>query len=476
MVGIVAYGVYVPRQRMSRDLLAQAWGAGSMGGEKAVANYDEDPITMAVSAARDCIGEQREGVDALYFASTTAPYKEKQSSSLIAAALDLRGDILTSDFGNSLRSGSSALLAGIDAVGNKSARQVLVAIGDCRLGPPGSDLEQIFGDGAAAFLLGDSASEIIANITGSYAVSDDFTDFWRADRETFTEAWEDRFTNIWGYANNVRKAVTGIMGKYRMKPADFSRLVLYAPNARQQAALARGLGFDVKKQLSGLVFNAVGHTGTALAPMMLAEALEEASPGDRILFVSYGDGCQGLIIEVTGNISKIERGSLKRLLGSKALLDTYERYLRFRNLVAREAPRRPPSGNSLPILWRQNKSLIRFYGSKCRRCGQIHHPVQRVCYRCGSLDEYEEVRLARKGTIFSYTEDYITLSPQLPQVLAIVILEDGARVYVEVNEVEPQAPLDPPRKIGMPVEMAFRKMAEANGLNNYYWKALPLRR
>ena len=47
----------------------------------------------------DCLHRGNTGkIDGLYFASTTAPYIEKQSSSMVAAALDFRQDLFTLDF------------------------------------------------------------------------------------------------------------------------------------------------------------------------------------------------------------------------------------------------------------------------------------------------------------------------------------------------------------------------------------------
>ena len=475
MVGIVSYGAYIPKYRLSRDLIAQVWGSRSIGGEKAVCNFDEDSITMAVEAALDCSGDiDLAQVDALYSASTTFPYKEKQSSSLIATAIDLRRDILTSDFSSSLRSSASTLKAALNAIQSGEARQVMVTAADCRMGPAESEFEQILGDGAASFLLG--TSNTVANITGSYSISDEFTDCWRSAHDTFVQSWEERFTNI-GYTDITREVATGIMNKYNLKPGNFSKLVLSAPNPRQHQALAKMLGFDVKNQLANPLFDTVGNTGTAQAPMMLVAVLEEAKPGDKILLIIYGDGSQAFIIEVTDNIAKIkERKGIKLHLRSKAMLDSYGRYMRFRNLTTRQSTRRPPTGNSLPILWREKKSLLSFYGSKCKVCSLIQHPVQRVCYRCGSVDEYEEVKLIKHGKIFSYTEDYIAPLPELPRGLAVVHLDDGTRVYVDLVEAKPQKPADSPEKIGMPVEMTFRNMGESEGYYDYYWKARPERR
>ena len=55
-IGISAHGAYVPKARLPRDLIAAEWGGYSMGGEKAVANHDEDSLTLAVNAAVDAVG------------------------------------------------------------------------------------------------------------------------------------------------------------------------------------------------------------------------------------------------------------------------------------------------------------------------------------------------------------------------------------------------------------------------------------
>ena len=61
MTGITAYGAYIPRLRLQRKAVAQAnaWFApglvGGAKGERAMANFDEDAVTMAVEAGRDCL-------------------------------------------------------------------------------------------------------------------------------------------------------------------------------------------------------------------------------------------------------------------------------------------------------------------------------------------------------------------------------------------------------------------------------------
>ena len=99
MAGITSYGAYVPFCRLSRDIVSRAWGKSPSKGERAVAGFDEDSVTMATEAAFDCLrGLNRGEVDGLFFASTTSPYKEKQAATLIATVADLGDEIITADF------------------------------------------------------------------------------------------------------------------------------------------------------------------------------------------------------------------------------------------------------------------------------------------------------------------------------------------------------------------------------------------
>ena len=96
MVGITSYGAYVPLHRLDRAEFFRAWGGifgMSIPGEKAVANFDEDSLTMAVESATDCLnGIDPKTVDGLFFTTTTSPYKDRLCSSIMAMTLDMRRD------------------------------------------------------------------------------------------------------------------------------------------------------------------------------------------------------------------------------------------------------------------------------------------------------------------------------------------------------------------------------------------------
>jgi len=469
MAGITSYGAYIPRLRL--PLAAIGGGAPKPGGpEKAVANWDEDSITMGVAAAIECVkGVERASIDAVLFASTTYPFKEKQGAAIVAKALDLRRDVYTADLGDSLRVGTSALRTGLDAIKAGSAKRVLVVVSDTRMAAPRSAVEGNLGDAAAAFLLGDG--EVVAEIQAVHSVSDEIIDVWRTEGDPFVHAWEDRFVVDHGYRTNVREVVKGLLAKAGIGPKDVTKAAIYGPDARAHATVVRELGLDAKTQVEDALFGKVGSAGAALAPLLLAGALEQAKAGEKLLVVAYGDGADALLLETTPLVERLEgRRGVGWHLARRAELKSYDTYLRFRQLIATEHDRRAGAGLSATKHFRDRDADMTLIGQKCRRCGQAQFPHQRVCFACFAKDEFDKIRLSdRVGVVRSFTFDNFAGSPTPPLVAGIVEIE-GARLYLQMTDVDAKEV-----KLQMPVELTFRKIHEAGGTPNYFWKSTPVR-
>ncbi len=470
MEGITSYGAYVPYHRLSRVEISRAWGGVPQRGEKAVANYDEDSITMAVAAAMDCTtGIDPQGIDGLYFASTTSPYREKQAAAIVATAVDLRRETFTVDFGNSLRGGTSAMMAALDAVRAGSSGSVLVCAADTRLGYPNGENEMSFGDGAAAFLIGNT--RVAAAVEGSYALTNEMIDVWRSEEDLFVNVWEERFVRERGYERVIPEAVSAALKKYNMTVKDFAKFVCYAPNSRQVASIATKLGFNPKTQVQDILSETVGNTGTASAMLSLVAALEEAKPGDRILLASYSNGCDVLILRVTEEIENLrgQRG-VKGHLARKRVVGNYEKYARWRRLIPVQPAARPePISPSAVALWRDNKGGLGLYGVKCKSCGSIQYPAQRVCINCKTKDQFEPHRFAREiGTVFTFSHDNLAASIDPPTTICAVDFSQGGRILCDMTDRSVEEV-----KVGMPVEMTFRKIGKQGGIHNYWWKCRP---
>ena len=468
MAGIVSYGAYIPRYRLGKE--TTGWG---LPAEKPVANFDEDSITMAVAAGMDCVrGWDRDAVDALLFATTTSPYIEKQGAAVVAAAVDLRRNILTNDVTNSLRAGTLAMRSAVDAIAAGTAKQVMVTAADCRMGAPRGEFDRTSGDGAAALLFGDTG--VIANIVDSYSVSDETLDVWRAEGDNFVRSWEDRFILETGYLSVLPEAVSGLLQKCNLTPKDITKAVFYGPSARRHAEMAKRLGFDPQTQVQNPLFGKVNNTGAAYTLMLLIAALEEAKPGDKILVASYGDGADAYLLEVTSEIEKLgPRRGVKHHLEPKRILADYDTYLNWRGLLASESgSRRPPvPPPSASAHWRERDGIGRLHGVKCKECGLIQYPPQRICTRCHTKDNWDTVRLSDKnGKVFTFSMDYIAGTVDVPLAITIIDFDGGGRGLFEMTDRE----LDDV-KCEASVEMSFRKLRSSGGVHNYFWKAIPAR-
>ncbi|MCE2487994.1 MAG: hydroxymethylglutaryl-CoA synthase family protein, partial [Desulfurellaceae bacterium] len=151
MIGITSCGYHVPFYRLEREKIGHAWARRPGRGERAAIYFDEDALTLGMEAAQRCLEDTgKTGIDGVYFASTSAPFRQRSAASFLAAACDLRPECETADFGASLRSATTALRAGLDAVGSGRLSQVLIAAGEVRDGQPGEGQEDWFGDAGSA--------------------------------------------------------------------------------------------------------------------------------------------------------------------------------------------------------------------------------------------------------------------------------------------------------------------------------------
>jgi len=459
MAGITSYGAYIPRYRLGKE--TAGWG---LPVEKPVGNFDEDSLTMAVAAGMDCIeGLDRSAVDGLFFATTTSPYIEKQGASIVAAAVDLGRNILTNDITNSLRAGTLAMRSALDAIAAGSAKQIMVTVADCRMGAPGSEVEQLSGDGAGALLF--SGDSVIAEVIGSYSVSDEMMDMWRAEGDMSVRTWEDRFVLETGYLKILPEAVSGLMQKLNLTPKDITKACYYGPNPRRHGEMARRLGLDPETQIQDPLFGRMGNTGAAYSIMLLIAALEEAKPGDRILVASYGDGADAYLLEVTKEIEKV---GPKRGIKSNLEAKRISKAVGVRGAAMRGLDGGPPS---ISARWREREEIDRLHGVKCLSCGLIQYPPQRVCSKCHTKDQWETVRLAdKKGKIFTFSLDYLVPGIDRPLAITIINFDGGGRglFMMTDREIEDVA-------CESPVEMSFRKLRSSGGVHNYYWKAIPKR-
>jgi 3-hydroxy-3-methylglutaryl CoA synthase/NAD(P)-dependent dehydrogenase (short-subunit alcohol dehydrogenase family)/putative sterol carrier protein len=482
MIGITSYGAYIPRLRLNRMSIFQSMGwfapaiVAVAQGERSMCNWDEDSVTMAVAASRDCvIGKDKNALDGMYMASTTMPFADRQNAGIVATALNLKEEnIMTSDFTASQKAGSTALISALESVKSKERKNILVTAADKRETKGAYFYEMWFGDGAASLMVGDK--DVIAEYKGSYSVSCDFVDHYRGSENKYDYVWEERWQRDEGYAKIIPQAINGLMDKLGIKMDDVDRLVYPCFFKGDHKKIAKNLGATPEKLVDNM-HEVCGETGTAHCILMFVSALEEAKAGDLIIMAGYGQGCNALCFRVTKNIKKLaQREGFKGTIENKETTDNYLKFLKFRDLIQTEMGIRAeaPTQTAMTALWRKRKMLLGLVGGKCRECGTPQFPKMDICVNpnCGAMrsqDDYEFANVPAK--IKTFTGDLLAVSVDPPHKYGMVQFEGGGRFMADFTDCGQEG-----LRVGLPMKMAFRLRTKdkERGFVNYFWKAAPV--
>jgi 3-hydroxy-3-methylglutaryl CoA synthase/uncharacterized OB-fold protein len=471
--GIVAWGTYVPYFRLERSAIGAALGVPAGKGTRAVASYDEDPTSMAVEAARTALaasGGPRE-CTSVSFTTTAPPYLDKTNATAVHAALGLRSSVAAYDLGGSVRSAFGALGRGQEQA--MLGGRPLVTLADVRTGLPGGADERDGGDGAAAFVF--AADGAVAEVVGVAHATSEFLDRWRVPGQLSSGQWEERFSEH-AYVPVGDAAVTDVLKTTGLTAADLDHVIVAGPSARANRAVAKAIGARPEAYTPDLVA-VIGNTGAAHLAIALAEVLERATPSQTILALSLADGADAVVLRTTDALRAAQAAAGPGLTvaaqiaaGSNAL--SYNTFLTWREMLHREPPRRPdPVPPAAPPSLRREGWKFGFQGTRCEVCGTRHLPPARVCVSCHAVDQMAPERMADvAATVATFTVDRLAFTLNPPVVAAVLDFDGGGRYSCELTDIDPAEV-----KIGLRVQMTFRKVYTAAGVHNYFWKAKPVR-
>lgn len=480
MAGIVSYGGYIPKLRLSRMGIFQSmgWFAPAImavaGGERSMCNWDEDSLTMAVAAARDCmVGMDKSKLDAVYLCSTTLPFADRQNAGIVSEALNLKDGVLTADMTASQKIATTGVVTALDAVKGGGKDSVLVVAADKRETKSAYFHEMWYGDGAAALLLG--CENVIAECLGSHSISVDFVGHYRGAGRRFDYNWEERWVRDEGYSKIIPEIVGGLMEKCGVSADDITKLIFPCFFKREHRGIAKKLG--LAGQLVDNMHDVCGETGAAHPLVMLIGALEEAQPGDKILVASFGQGSDAMLFEVTDKIKDLpERAGIKGSLANKKELMEYPKFLKFRDLMETEMGIRAeaPTQTAMTTLYRKRKFILGFIGGECQKCGTRQIPSQDICVNpdCGSIKSQEPAEFAdTPAVVKTFTADMLSVSVDPPNIYGMVQFDGGGRILADFSDCELSDVA-----VGKPVKMMFRKRLhdKERGFHGYFWKAIPV--
>lgn len=475
--GILDFGAYVPRRRLQRDAIhaANGWFAGGLKGlakgERAVAHLDEDVITMAVEAARNCLdARDRSAIDAVSLASTSHPFADRQNAVIVKEALNLPDAVGSSDAAGGLRAGTSALLAALLQPG----RTTLCAAAEKRRAAPASENEMLFGDAAAALLVGEG--EAVARLVGHYSVATDFVDHFRSSDAVADYGWEGRWIRDEGYAGIGAGALAAALAKLGIAGEAVDHLIVPVTLRGVPELFARKAGVAVDALCDPLGAT-VGDSGAAHPLLLLAATLEQAEPGQTILLVGYGQGVDILAFETTEHLGTVRRDRVAATLARKVADDNYMRHLTFTGALRYELGMRAEQDQktALTAMYRNRKAVLGLVGGRCSRTGTVQFPPSDISANrneqaVGTQEDYPLADVPAR--ILTFTADALTFTPDPPSRYGMVEFEGGGRMMAEFADADGDD-----IEVGREMRMVFRIKAidELRDFKRYFWKAAPVR-
>ena len=478
MVSIISFGAYIPRKRLQRQAAVEAnsWFNPSLkaysSGERAMCNWDEDSVTMAVEALRDCIGDKStEDLTGLIFATTSAPFKDRQHAGILTTALNLGDELMTMDVTAAQRAGTTGFVNALKLVANGG--KILFAAADKRRTKAASPQELLYGDGAAAFLIGnsDGAAEFIA----AKQLSVDFIDHYKGDGEEFDYHWEERWIRDEGYMKLIPKTLERLFEETKTDPSKVDHFIMPCVIRRVGTMVAKAAGI-LEENVCDNMHHEMGESGTAHALILLARILESAKPGELIVVAGFGQGCDILMFKASEKVEEHRpKMGVTGFLARRSEETNYNKYLAFNNLMTIDHGLRSEvdKQTALTALYRNKEMLTGFIGGKCQKCGTLQFPKSKVCVNpnCGEFHSQEDHPFAdMPAQVQSWTADNLTYAVEPPQHFGMVVFEEGGRLMSDLTDVDIGGV-----EVGMPMRMMFRvkEFDGQRGFTRYFWKAAP---
>ncbi len=344
VVGIVGYGGYVPRYRITPENIGKVWGVdGTARGKglgiqmKSIPSPDEDVITIAVSAARRAMkkcGVCPDDIGAVYVGSESHPYAVKPTATIVSEAIGAAPDLTAADFEFACKAGTAAIQVCMGLVASDMVKYGMAIGADTSQGAPGDPLEYSASAGGAAFLIG--KENMVAEINHTVSYTTDTPDFWRREGQMYPKH-AGRFTGEPAYFRHINSCSKKLFEMAGTSPDDYQHAVFHQPNGKFPLRIGKSMGFGPEQMEHGLLTPIIGNTYSGAVPLGLTNILDHASPGDRIFVMAYGSGAgsDGFDITVTDRIEDFRKGewaSLSQDFENIHYLD-YANYAKFRGKI-----------------------------------------------------------------------------------------------------------------------------------------------
>jgi hydroxymethylglutaryl-CoA synthase len=441
---------------------------GLAKGQRSMASWDEDSVTMAVEAGRQLLQALPGCVPAtLTLASTTLPFADRLNAGIVAAALGLPERAATRDVASSPRAAAERTGRRAAPAGGHGAQLLLAA--ERRMARPASTQEMIFGDGAAGALVGRGAA-LATHVASPTRACRPGRPLPRAGSE-HDYGWEERWVRDEGYLKIAVDTLRQCLADAGVAAADVAHFVMPAPLS--QASTTRWPGsWACRPPRCWTPATKAAATSAARSPWPCSMWRCAARRTALILVAAFGSGCDALLLRRSDR--PCPGGVPDGWQGRDQLpqVPVVHRPDRARMGHARRDGQQDRAHRRLA---RARRMAARFEGGRCSACGTVQFPRTGVCVNpdCRAQGTQQVLSLADvPARVLSHTSDFLAYTPHPPFQFGHVDFEGGGRVLMEFADTDAGE-----LTVGLPLRMVYRvKEFDRNrGFRRYFWKATPVR-
>lgn len=452
---IKSYGIALPYYRVDDTTLHPK---GRKNNSRTICYTDEDIITLAYEAAKECLTKCTDEIDALFFATSNPVFHNRYHASFLADLLGIPVSLFCLDFMNTTKSGTDALLMANDLVNAGKYKNILVVTSDVDFPGIGEELFSNIGHASCALLINNKKgiAEIKKAFTVNSFLAEEFTyknNFIRLD---------SRFSREEGFKKNMLTVANVI--KDLQSSSD--KIILNSLYSKLAGPVFIKSGFSDNQFSRDSISQKTGNTGATHALLLLLNEIENGSKNN--LLIDYANGSNVLQIQLNENI---ECKFIQSKLSGFHLVNSYQDYLLLRkegNFNSLKYKTREMFSSEM-MNEREKESFLHLKGMKCDKCGTSYYIKIARCKKCKG-EKFKTIKLSDKGKVYSFTSEHYFPVSFPPVTMLVIDLEGGGRVTVQqTNTMYPDMNSI---QIGSEVKLVLRKMIEHDQKPNYFFKAI----
>ena len=457
MSNILSYGFYFPQFQIEDKVLSPKFGRK---GKRIISYVDEDIITMAFAAAKDCLNKKspKQYIDGILFASTSPVFKNRYHASFLADLLNLPKSILALDFGQTPRAGTDALIMANHLVNAGVYKNILVVTTESEYPEIGEEVRNSKGHVACAMIL--SNEEGIASIKSANSFDCTFAEEFIYKNSKIT--YDPRFSREEGFKDNINS----VLAQLKLEPTAYDAIILNTSFAKLGGGVFMAKGFQPAQFAVDTIINQTGNTGSCHAILQLIDTIENSKK--NFLLFDYFNGTNVLEINATSSESV---KTLQPGISGKKQIATYQDYLALRKAGDFNAPgyKAIDMFTSEMMNEREKGTALYLHGFQCDECQTIYFIKSARCKKCG-CENFSRKEMQERGTIYALTHEHYFPSSFPPVIMVVIDLDGGGRITVQMTD-DMYADEKNKVKIGVRVKLGLRKMME-NGIKpGYFYKA-----